>query len=127
MNVTRKNQEGGKELVESSTTEAHKCFRFKMGFNDASDRMRNLLGLSSRYYKAWPKHIVAKTIEDSIINAYNNYLLDPECPIESWPAFILWVVQEFLDSGANLRQQPTYTLIDVRQNDQDQGVTRFSE
>ena len=108
MKVTKENHEGRKELVELKTTQAHRTFRMKMGFNDASDRMRNLLGLSARYYKAWPKHLVAKTIEDAIINSYNNYLLDPACPIESWPEFLLEVVQEFLDSGANLRKRKVH-------------------
>ena len=76
-----------------------------MGFNDASNRMRTLLGLSSRKYAEWPKHIVAKTREDGVINAYNNYLLDPNCPTEPWHVFIIFAIQEFLDSGANLRNQ----------------------
>ena len=73
-----------KELVEKETSSAHKCFRYNMGFNDGSDRMRSVIGLSGRYYKSWPKHLVAKTLEDCIINSYCNFLLDPNCKGESF-------------------------------------------
>ena len=73
---------GSKEKIEILTTGAHKCFRKKMGFNDQSDAKRSYIGISGRYYKRWPQHILGKTMEDCIINGFNNYLLDPNCPIE---------------------------------------------
>ena len=92
-----------KELVSVSTSGAHKSFRMKMGFNDQSDAKRSTIGLSSKYYNAWPKHLVAKTLEDTVINGYNNYLLDPNCKVESWPIFLYELVQEFITCGANMR------------------------
>ena len=51
MEVTDKDAETSKKVkFEIETTAAQRCFRYKMGFNDASDRMRTLLGLSSRKY-----------------------------------------------------------------------------
>ena len=79
-----------------------------MGFNDGSDRMRKIIGLSGKYYRSWPKHLVAKTLEDAIINSYANYLLDPNCPVEPFTTFLFWAVQEFIDSGANLRSNTTH-------------------
>ena len=106
MNMTEFDPDVGKKVsVVKQTSEAHKTFRLKMGFNDGSDRMRQMIGLSGRYYRSWPKHIVAKTLEDAIINAYGNYLLDPSCPVEPFTTFLYQVVQEFLDSGKNLRQK----------------------
>ena len=105
MDMTEFDPNLGKRVsVVKQTSEAHKTFRLKMGFNDGSDRMRQMIGLSGRYYRSWPKHIVAKTLEDAIINAYGNYLLDPSCPVEPFTTFLYQVVQEFLDSGKNLRQ-----------------------
>ena len=69
-----------------------------MGFNDGSDRMRKIIGLSGKYYRSWPKHLVDKTLEDAIINSYANYLLDPNCPVEPFTTFLFWAVQEFIDS-----------------------------
>ena len=75
MNMTEFDPDVGKKVsVVKQTSEAHKIFRLKMGFNDGSDRMRQMIGLSGRYYRSWPKHIVAKTLEDAIINLYGNYL-----------------------------------------------------
>ena len=74
---------GKKVLKEMETSAAHKSFRKRMGYNDQSDAKRSVIGLSGKYYKEWPKHLLAKTLEDCIINGYNNYLLDPSCPIES--------------------------------------------
>ena len=51
---------GRKVSVEKMTSGAHKTFRMKMGFNDGSDRMRKMLGLSGRYYRSWLKHWVEK-------------------------------------------------------------------
>ena len=75
-----------KQIVETSP--AHSAFRKLMGFNDQSDAKRSLIGLSAKYYKNWPKHLVAKSIEDAIINGYLDYLLDPSCSIEPWPVFL---------------------------------------
>ena len=60
-----------------------------MGFNDGSDRLRSRIGLSGKYYRSWPKHLLAKILEDAIINAYANYLLDPSCEVESFTVFLL--------------------------------------
>ena len=92
-----------KELVEKKTSSAHRCFRFNMGFNDGSDRLRTTIGLSGRYYRSWPKHLVAKTLEDGIINAYGNYLLDPHCPVEPFVVFMIQLIDELLTSGKDLR------------------------
>ena len=106
MDMTEFDPNLGKRVsVVKQTSEAHKTFRLKMGFNDGSDRMRQMIGLSGRYYRSWPKHLVAKTLEDAIINAYGNYLLDPSCPVEPFTTFLYQAVQEFLDSGTNLRQR----------------------
>ena len=61
------------------------------------------------YYKRWPKHILAKTLEDGIINAYLNYLLDPGCPIEPWPVFHHNLVQELIDNGGDMRRRSSNT------------------
>ena len=66
--------------------------------------MRKVLGLSGRYYRSWPKHLVAKTIEDALIYAYGNYLLDQNCPVEPFTKFVYFLIQEFIDSGSNLRK-----------------------
>ena len=109
MNVTVQDSTTGKRITkEVRTSAAHRCFRKRMGFNDQSDAKRTLIGLSSRYYKNWPKHLVAKSLEDCIINGYLNYLLDPNCPTESWTKFLLWLVQELLDSGDNMRKNKLY-------------------
>ena len=94
-----------KEKFEIQTTPAHKCFRMKMGFNDQSDAKRSFIGLSSKYYRRWPQKLVAKTLEDACINAYANYLLDCACPVEPWPVFLYWLVQELIDSGENMRKR----------------------
>ena len=70
-----------KKTVETSS--AHWSFRKNMGFNDQSDAKRSLIGLSAKYQKHWPKHLVAKSLEDMIINAYLNFLLDTTCPNET--------------------------------------------
>ena len=94
-----------KKRKEVATSGAHQSFRKRMGNNDQSDAKRAYLGMSARYYRHWPRHILAKTIEDGIINAYLNYLLDPQCPVESWPDFVIGLVQELIDSGADLRMR----------------------
>ena len=76
-----------------------------MGFNDGSDRMRQMIGLSGRYYRSWPKHQVAKVQEDAFFNLYGNYLLDPSCPVEPITTFFYQAVQGFLDIDNNLRQR----------------------
>ena len=81
----------------------------KMGNNDQSDAKRATLGLSGMYYKRWPKHILAKTLEDGIINAYLNYLLDSGCPIEPWTVFHHNLVQELIDSGGDMRRRSSNT------------------
>ena len=58
----------GKRKIEVETTAAHKCFRKKMGFNDQSDAKRMHIGLSAKKYTRTPQHILAKTLEDAIIN-----------------------------------------------------------
>ena len=102
---------GKKRKIEVETTAAHKCFRKKMGFNDQSDAKRMHIGLSAKKYTRWPQHILAKTLEDAIINSYNNYLLDPECTQESFPVYLINLVQEFLDSGENMR---SYKATDIK-------------
>ena len=47
--------------------------------------------------------MVAKVLEDAIIAAYCNYLLDPNCVNEAWPVFLYFLVNEFLEAGANMR------------------------
>ena len=47
--------------------------------------------------------MVAKVLEDAIIAAYCNYLLDPNCVNEAWPVFLYFLVDEFLAAGANMR------------------------
>ena len=104
LNVTANNDETGrKEKVSVLTTQAHRCFRKKMAFNDKSDSKRSRIALSAKHYRRWPQKLVAKTLEDCIINAYANYLLDPSCPVESWPTFLYNLVQEFIDSGEDMR------------------------
>ena len=109
--ITKVNPETGKKISEEiSASPAHKSFRYNMGYNDQSDAKRSYIGLSSKYYKRWPQHIVAKTLEDTIINAYCNYLLDTNCPNESWPDFLYTLVQEFLDRGDNLRSKQLHPI-----------------
>ena len=96
---------GKKVQVDVETSPAQWVFRKKMGFNDQSDQKRARIGLSGKYYKQWPKHLIAKTIEDAIINGFNNYLLDPNCPIEPWPVYLHFLVEELLESGENLRER----------------------
>ena len=107
-----------------STSGAHRFFRKRMGNNDQSDAKRAMLGLSGMFYRQWPKHILAKTLEDGIINAYLNYLLDPGCPIESWPDFHHNLVQELLDSGANLRKRSSNTQEDRYRRTRIKGLKR---
>ena len=99
MNLT--NEKKTRQIVHTSA--AHESFRKKMGNNDQSDAKRSVFGLSSRYYRQWPKHTLAKVLEDAVINSYLNYLLDPGCSVEPWPVFLFNLVQELLDSGDNLR------------------------
>ena len=104
MNVTANNEETGKkEKVSILTTGAHRCFRKKIGFNDQSDSKRSRIALSAKHYRRWPQKLVAKTLEDCIINGFSNYLLDPSCPVESWPTFLYNLVQEYIDSGEDMR------------------------
>ena len=81
-----------------------------MGNNAHGDAKRATLGLSGMYYKRWQKHILAKTMEDGIINAYLNYLLDPGCPIETWPVFHHNLVQELIDSGGDMKRRGMYRV-----------------
>ena len=37
---------GRKVLAEKETSQVHKIFRMNMGYNDGSDRMRKIIGLS---------------------------------------------------------------------------------
>ena len=123
MNVTDQDSATGKRISKQvRTSAAHKCFRKRMGFNDQSDAKRTLIGLSSRYYKHWPKHLVAKSLEDCIIDGYLNYLLDPNCPIESWTKFLLWFVQELLDSGEEMRKNKLY--VDSYKRTRTRGLKR---
>ena len=85
MITVREKDTGKKVKKEVSTSSAHHVFRKKMGFNDQSDAKRSLLKLSSKHYRRWPQKLLAKTLEDAIINAYLNSLLDPSCEIEPWP------------------------------------------
>ena len=78
MTLTDKN----KKKVVVSTSNAHESFRKRIGNNDQSDDMRAKLGLSAKYYKYWPRKMIAKIIEDAIINGGLNLLLDPNCPNE---------------------------------------------
>ena len=94
-----------KAKKEVQTSPAHWCFRKKMGFNDQSDAKRSKIGLSAMYFKMWPKKLLAKTLEDAIINGYCNYLLDPSCSNESWPTYLDFLVEELLESGENMRSR----------------------
>ena len=112
MNMTQLDPSTGrKTLVEKTTSSAHKCFRMKMGFNDGSDRLRSTIGLSGKYYRSWPKHLLAKILEDAIINSYANYLLDSACTVEPFTVFFIWLVQELLESGDNLRKRLARTTM----------------
>ena len=98
------NDSSGKKLRDTfQTSGAHKAFRKRMGANDQSDAKRSRIRLSAKYFKSWPQKLVAKTLEDCITNAYLNYLLDPGCKVEPWPAFLTHLVQELLDSGEDMR------------------------
>ena len=99
MNLT--NEKKVRKIVYTSA--AHKSFRKKMGNNDQSDAKRSVFGLSARYYRQWPKHTLAKVLEDAVINSYLNYLLDPACAVEPSPVILFNLVLELLDSGDNLR------------------------
>ena len=89
MNFTVQDPTSGKKIKESrETSQAHARFRKSMGYNDQSDAKRTAIGLSRRYYKRWTQKPFSKTIEDAIINAYLNYLLDPNCKNESWPVWL---------------------------------------
>ena len=49
MNILEVDSKTGKKvLVPKKTSEAHKTFRMKMGFNDGSDRMRQVPGTTDR-------------------------------------------------------------------------------
>ena len=105
-NVTKKDLERKKRAkVSIMTSGAQRCFRKYMGFNDQSDAKRSQIGLSAKYFKRWPQKLTAKTLEDATINAYLNYMLDPACPNERWPVFLIWVVDEFIGAGENMREQ----------------------
>ena len=104
MSVNHKDPKTNKRAkITIDTSQAHRCYRRGMGFNDQSDGKRSSIGLSAKYYKRWPQKLIAKTLEDAIINGYLNYLLDPSCSTEPWPVFLHWMVQEFIVSGENLR------------------------
>ena len=115
--ATEKDPETGKRRkIEVETSEAHKSFRMDMGHNDQSDGKRSLIGLSSKYFKRWPQKMVAKIIEDAIVYAHNNYLLDPNCPIETWPVFLYKCVQELLDAGENMRTYKVTKSSEIRRS-----------
>ena len=103
MITVREKDTGKKVKKEVSTSSAHHVFRKKMGFNDQSDAKRSLLKLSSKHYRRWPQKLLAKTLEDAIINAYLNSLLDPSCEIEPWPRQVFNLITELLEAGANMR------------------------
>ena len=63
------------------------------------------MGLSSRYYIRWPQKLLAKNWEDGLINAYNNFLIDPSCPTEPWFEWLTKLVQEWVEAGDDLRQR----------------------
>ena len=97
--------DNNKQRKEVLTSGAHRSFRKNIGNNDQSDAKRSILGLSAMHYRRWPKHILAKTMEDATINAYLNYLLDPNCPTEPLTVFKYNLVQELIDSGKNFRKR----------------------
>ena len=104
MNVTANNEETSKkEKVSILITGAHRCFRKKIGFNDQSDRKRSRIAQSAKHCRRWPQKLVTKTLEDCIINGFSNYLLDPSCPVVSWPTFLYNLVQEYIDSAEDMR------------------------
>ena len=106
MNVTKEDLKRKKRAkVSIMTSGAQRCFRKYMGFNDQSDAKRSQIGLSAKYFKRWPQKLLAKTLEDATINAYLNYLLDPACPNEPWPVFLIWLVDEFIGAGENMRKR----------------------
>ena len=107
LRITRKDANSGEKVkVDTPTSPAHHCFRNFMGFNDQSDSKRSRINLSRKYFRRWPQKLVAKTLEDAVINSFCNYLLDENCPSdESWPTYLHWLVQELLDSGENLRRR----------------------
>ena len=73
----------GKKIKKSiMTSEAQRTYRKYLGFNDQSDAKRSFIGLSAQYFKRWPQKLTAKTLEDSVINGYLNYLIDPGCVVE---------------------------------------------
>jgi len=76
-----------------------------MGNDGSDDRLRSRFGLSGKYFKSWHKHLVVKTLEDGIINASANYLLDTNCKVETFPVFMIMLVDELLESGKNLRSR----------------------
>ena len=53
--------------------------------------------------------MLAKSLEDAMINAYLNYLLDPSCINETWPSFLYSLVEEFLEVGENMRTWKVHT------------------
>ena len=75
-----------------------------MGYNNQSEAKRSIIGLLTRYYKQWPKHLVAKSLEDIIINSYLNFLLDPGCISEKFTTYIYNFVQELQEAGENMRK-----------------------
>ena len=96
---------GRKVKKEVKTSEAHCVFRKKMGFNDQSDAKRSILRLSSKQYRRWPQKLLAKTLEDALINAYLNSLLDKSCEVEPWTTWVFNLVSELLEAGKNMRMR----------------------
>ena len=82
-----------------------------MGFNDGSDKLRSTIGLSGKYYRSWPKHLLAKILEDAIINENSYYILDSACTVEPFTVFFIWLVQELLENGDNLRKRQARTTM----------------
>ena len=109
MTVTQKNSESGRmESVSVSTSMAQKVFRKEMGNNDQSDAKRSLIGLSKMYYKQQPKHLLAKTLEDVIINSFCNYNLDSGCSTENFPSFLYSLVEEMIQFGEDMREKAVH-------------------
>jgi len=106
LNFTNKDRTTGKRSkVFVHTSKAHLTYRKKLGYNDQSDTKRSRLGLSLRYYRRWPQKLLAKNWEDGLINAYNNFLIDPSCPTEPWFEWLTKLVQEWVEAGDDLRQR----------------------
>ena len=107
MMITEMDPSAGRKVADEK-----KAYTFtkKMRFNDETDRMRKVLVLSGRYYCSWPKYLVAKTIEDAVINAYVSYLLEQNCPIEPFTKFVYFLGQKCIDRGSDLRKPLVHKL-----------------